>query len=50
MRYGQVMQSDSNLANSKVADFTLMDQAGKPWHLSEHLDAAVVLVFLRGDW
>ncbi|MDH3471764.1 MAG: peroxiredoxin family protein [Acidimicrobiia bacterium] len=31
-------------------DFTLIDQAGQPWTLSDHLDAAVVLVFLRGDW
>ena len=38
------------VADSKVADFTVLDQAGKPWRLSEHLDAAAVLVFLRGDW
>ena len=31
-------------------DFTLADQAGRPWTLSEHRDAAVALVFLRGDW
>lgn len=32
------------------ADFTLTDQAGEPWTLSNHLDAAALLVFLRGDW
>lgn len=31
-------------------DFTLLDQSGSPWTLSEHLNAAVMLVFLRGDW
>ncbi len=31
-------------------DFTLTDQAGKPWTLSDHRDGAVALVFLRGDW
>jgi peroxiredoxin len=31
-------------------DFTLPDQAGRPWALRDHHDAAVVLVFLRGDW
>jgi hypothetical protein len=31
-------------------DFTLIDQAGKPWNLADYLDAAVMLVFLRGDW
>ena len=33
-----------------TADFTLTDQNGDPWTLSDNLDAAVVLVFLRGDW
>jgi len=32
------------------ADFTLIDQSEKPWALSDHLDAAAMLVFLRGDW
>jgi len=32
------------------ADFTLTDQSGMPWTLSHHLDAAALLVFLRGDW
>lgn len=31
-------------------DFTLTDQAGGDWTLSEHGDAASVLVFYRGDW
>lgn len=34
----------------KLADFTVTDQAGRSWALSEHLEAAVVLLFLRGDW
>ena len=33
-----------------VSDFTVTDQAEESWTLSNHLDAAVVLVFLRGDW
>lgn len=39
-RYGQRM----------LADFTLTDQEARPWRLSDHLDAAAMLVFLRGDW
>jgi hypothetical protein len=31
-------------------DFTVTDQAGKSFTLSDHLDAAALLVFLRGDW
>ncbi len=31
-------------------DFTLPDAAGNQWTLSAHLDAGVLLVFLRGDW
>lgn len=31
-------------------DFTLIDQAGNQWSLSDQLDAAAMLVFLRGDW
>lgn len=31
-------------------DFTVTDQAGAKWTLNENLDAAAVLVFLRGDW
>ncbi len=31
-------------------DFTLTDQHGDPWTLSEKLDAAVLILFLRGDW
>ena len=33
-----------------LPDFDLIDQAEKPWRLSEHLDAGAMLVFLRGDW
>ena len=31
-------------------DFTLIDQSRRPWRLSDSLDAAAMLVFLRGDW
>jgi peroxiredoxin len=31
-------------------DFTLTDQNGDSWTLSDHRDAAVALLFLRGDW
>jgi hypothetical protein len=31
-------------------EFTLLDPAGRPWRLTDHLDAAAVLLFLRGDW
>lgn len=31
-------------------EFTLPDQSGTDWTLSEHLDAAALLVFYRGDW
>jgi hypothetical protein len=31
-------------------DPLLNDQSGRSWRLSEHRDAAVMLVFLRGDW
>ncbi len=34
----------------QVPDFTVTDPAGHPWRLSEHLDSAAVLIFLRGDW
>ena len=33
-----------------VPSFTLPDQGGRPWSLAEHLDAAVLIVTLRGDW
>jgi hypothetical protein len=35
---------------SIAPDFTLPDQAGRPWTLREHGDAGVLIVFLRGDW
>lgn len=31
-------------------DFTVTDNAGEPWTLSEHLDAGVVITFHRGDF
>jgi len=31
-------------------DFTLKDQNGDDWTLSDHLDAGIVIYFLRGDW
>lgn len=33
-----------------VPVFTVPDQAGRSWSLADHLDAAVVIVTLRGDW
>ncbi len=32
-----------------MRDFTLPDQAARPWSLSSQ-GTAVLLVFLRGDW
>ncbi len=31
-------------------DVRLTDQAGAPWDLADHRDAAALLIFLRGDW
>lgn len=31
-------------------DFTITDNAGDPWTLSDHLDTAAVLTFQRGDF
>jgi hypothetical protein len=31
-------------------DFTVLDGVGKPWRLSDHLDAAAVITFHRGDF
>ncbi len=31
-------------------DFTLPDHAAEDWTLSDQRGAAVVLLFLRGDW
>jgi peroxiredoxin len=31
-------------------DFTVLDAAGKPWTLSDHLDATAVITFHRGDF
>jgi hypothetical protein len=33
-----------------ASDATLIDQAGRTWRLSDQLDSAALLVFLRGDW
>jgi peroxiredoxin len=38
------------MTDAVAPGFTLSDQAGRPWALAEHLDAAAVLVFYRGDW
>ncbi|MEX1209104.1 MAG: hypothetical protein WD652_05610 [Acidimicrobiia bacterium] len=38
------------VAAMQAPTFTLEDQAGRPFSLGDHLDAAVVLFFLRGDW
>jgi peroxiredoxin len=38
------------MTEALAPEFTLPDQADQPWTLSEHLDAAAVLVFYRGDW
>jgi peroxiredoxin len=35
---------------ARLPDFTVLDQAGRPWTLSDHLDALALVVFLRGDW
>jgi hypothetical protein len=34
----------------RAPGFTVIDQAGRPWSLGDHLDAPALLVFLRGDW
>ncbi len=34
----------------QATDFTLTDQQGDTWTMSEHLDAGVIILFLRGDW
>lgn len=31
-------------------NFTVLDGAGKAWTLSDHLDAAAVITFHRGDF
>lgn len=31
-------------------DFTVTDNAGNPWTLSDHLDSAAVITFHRGDF
>jgi peroxiredoxin len=34
----------------QAPDFTLPDQAGKPWTLSDTRGDAAILFFMRGDW
>jgi peroxiredoxin len=35
----------------RAADFELLDDHGRPWHLAEKLaEGPVLLVFYRGDW
>jgi len=36
--------------NELTIDFTVIDGAGRPWTLSDHLDSAAVLTFHRGDF
>jgi peroxiredoxin len=31
-------------------DFSVLDAVGKPWTLSDQLDAAAVITFHRGDF
>lgn len=38
------------MAHMSPTAVTATDQAGRPWLLSEHLDAGVLIVTLRGDW
>jgi cytochrome oxidase Cu insertion factor (SCO1/SenC/PrrC family) len=33
-----------------AADFTLLDQAGRPFHLADQRGHKVVLYFYRGSW
>lgn len=33
-----------------ATDFTVLDNAGRPWTLSDHLDSAAVITFHRGDF
>lgn len=37
-------------AMTDAPGFALPDQSGARWTLADHLDAATVLVFYRGDW
>ncbi len=39
-----------SLVTMTAPDFTLLDQAGETWTLSDHRGTAVMLLFLRGDW
>jgi peroxiredoxin len=44
------MASTNRQEHDVAIDFTVMDSAGRPWTLSDHLDAGVVLTFQRGDF
>lgn len=33
-----------------AVDFTITDNAGKPWTLADHLDSAALITFHRGDF
>jgi peroxiredoxin len=35
---------------TSAPNFTLLDQGGEPWTLSDQNGHAVVMLFLRGDW
>lgn len=43
-------RADGHGSMVAAPDFTLPDQSGADWALSEHRDGAVVVVFYRGDW
>ncbi len=47
---GPPVPDPARVPRMPAPDFTLIDQAGNPWTLSAHRDAATLLVFLRGDW
>ena len=41
---------DTSREISLAIDFTAADASGNPWTLSDHLDAAAVITFHRGDF
>lgn len=43
-------KADRTEVTVQIPDFEVVDQAGQPWRLGDHLDAAAALIFLRGDW
>lgn len=44
------MESTAVRSPKVAIDFTVTDAAGRPWTLSDHLDTAAVITFLRGDF